>query len=72
MEREVIFSVIALYLLIMFAMLAIHYLQPAGTETQTSSMSPSHSSSRTEDAGDRTSNPDRNSDAVTSGFTKTR
>lgn len=44
LERQVIVSVIVLYLLITLAMLGIHYLQPAGTETETSSSSPSHSS----------------------------
>lgn len=41
LEREVIVAVIVLYLLICTAMLAIHYLEPGGPETKTSSMSPS-------------------------------
>jgi hypothetical protein len=42
LEREVIVAVVALYLLLSGAMLGIHYLQPAGIETETSSTSPSH------------------------------
>lgn len=42
MERDVIVSVITLYTLICAAMLAMHYLQPKGAETVTSSTSPSH------------------------------
>lgn len=42
LEREVILSVIILYVLICAAMIGIHYLQPGGTATSTSSSSPSH------------------------------
>ena len=42
LEREVILAVIVLYALICATMLSIHYLQPAGQETKTSSTSPSH------------------------------
>ena len=42
LEREVIVAVIILYALICATMLSIHYLQPAGQETKTSSTSPSH------------------------------
>ena len=44
LEREVIIAVSILYLLIMGAVLAIHYMQPTGQATVTSSPSPSHSS----------------------------
>ena len=49
LEREVIVAVVALYLLLSGAMLGIHYLQPAGTETETSSMSPSHEAFSTQE-----------------------
>jgi hypothetical protein len=42
LEREVIVAVVILYGLICATMLSIHYLQPAGQETKTSSTSPSH------------------------------
>jgi hypothetical protein len=42
LEREVIVAVVILYALICATMLSIHYLQPAGQETKTSSTSPSH------------------------------
>jgi hypothetical protein len=42
LEREVIWSVIALYMLICAALLGVHFLQPAGQGTETSSTSPSH------------------------------
>lgn len=42
LEREVILAVTILYALICAVLLAIHYLQPAGQETVTSSTSPSH------------------------------
>jgi hypothetical protein len=42
LEREVIFSTVILYLLICGALIAVHYLQPSGQETVTSSSSPSH------------------------------
>lgn len=44
LEREVINAVMILYALICIAMLAIHYLQPAGQGTETSSTSPAHQS----------------------------
>ncbi|HAI58690.1 MAG TPA: hypothetical protein DCM32_02270 [Xanthomonadaceae bacterium] len=44
LENEVILAVVALYLLISGALLAIHHLQPEGTATQSSSTSPSHAS----------------------------
>lgn len=44
LEREVISAVVILYLLISGAMLLIHHLQPAGSETTTSSKSPAHES----------------------------
>jgi len=46
LEREVINAVMILYALICIVMLAIHYLQPAGQETQTSSTSPAHETLR--------------------------
>lgn len=42
LEREVIAAVVFLYVLVSGAMLAIHYLQPGGPDTKTSSTSPSH------------------------------
>lgn len=42
LEREVIISTVALYLLICGALLAVHHFQPPGQETTTSSTSPSH------------------------------
>jgi hypothetical protein len=42
LETEVIWAVIGLYLFIATVLLLIHYLQPAGQETLTSSPSPSH------------------------------
>lgn len=42
LEREVIVAVIILYLIICAAMLGIHYWQPGGAETETSSTSPAH------------------------------
>lgn len=41
-ENEVIFAVIGLYLLIASVMITVHYMQPPGQETVTSSTSPSH------------------------------
>lgn len=46
LEREVINAVMILYALITIGMLAIHYLQPAGQATGTSSTSPAHQSLR--------------------------
>ena len=42
LEREIIIAVIVLYLTITGVMVTVHYLQPAGQETATSSRSPSH------------------------------
>jgi hypothetical protein len=49
LEREVIGAVVILYLAICSSMLAIHYLQPAGRQTRTSSTSPSHDYLRADD-----------------------
>ncbi len=49
LEREVINAVMILYALITITMLAIHYLQPAGRATGTSSTSPVHQSLRSPD-----------------------
>lgn len=46
LEREVINAVMILYALICIAMLTIHYLQPAGQATETSSTSPAHGTLR--------------------------
>jgi hypothetical protein len=46
LEREVINAVMILYALISISMLAIHYLQPAGQGTETSSTAPAHDSAR--------------------------
>lgn len=43
LEREIITAVVVLYLLITGVMVFVHYMQPAGQETTTSSASPSHS-----------------------------
>lgn len=50
LEREVINAVMILYALICIAMLAIHYLQPAGQATETSSTSPAHETLRAGEA----------------------
>jgi hypothetical protein len=42
LENEVILAVIVLYLLLAIVMTVVHYIQPPGQETVTSSMSPSH------------------------------
>ena len=42
LEREIIIAVIVLYLMITGVMVTVHYTQPAGQETATSSTSPSH------------------------------
>jgi hypothetical protein len=47
LENEVIVAVVVLYLLIATVMLLVHLLQPAGQETVTSSMSPSHAEQST-------------------------
>lgn len=41
LEREVILAVVILYVLICAVMLAVHYLEPGGPVTVTSSTSPS-------------------------------
>ncbi len=43
LEREIIVAVIVLYLMITGVMVTVHYIQPSGQETATSSSSPSHS-----------------------------
>jgi len=43
LEREIILAVIVLYLMITGVMVMVHYIQPSGQETATSSRSPSHS-----------------------------
>jgi hypothetical protein len=52
LEREIIIAVIVLYLMITGVMVTVHYTQPAGQGTATSSTSPSHGeqSSRNSDA----------------------
>jgi hypothetical protein len=50
LENEIIVSVVILYLVISLALVAVHYLQPKGQETKTSSPSPSHSDFRSDDA----------------------
>lgn len=42
LEREIIIAVIVLYLMITGVMITVHYMQPAGQVTTTSSTSPSH------------------------------
>ncbi len=42
LENEVIAAVILLYLLLATVMTTVHYMQPDGQETMTSSPSPSH------------------------------
>jgi hypothetical protein len=42
LEREIIIAVIVLYLMITGVMVTVHYTQPAGQGTATSSTSPSH------------------------------
>lgn len=51
LEREVILAVVFLYLMICTIMLSIHYLQPGGQETKSSSTSPSHEQLRDEPRG---------------------
>jgi hypothetical protein len=46
LEREVINAVMILYAIISITMLAMHYLQPAGQDTGTSSTSPAHENLR--------------------------
>lgn len=42
LENEVILAVVILYVLLSAVLLAVHHIQPAQTETRTSSTSPSH------------------------------
>jgi hypothetical protein len=42
LENEVILAVVILYVLLSAILLAVHHIQPAETETRTSSTSPSH------------------------------
>ena len=42
LENEIIMAVMILYLLIAFVMVCVHYLQPPGRKTKTSSTSPAH------------------------------
>jgi len=42
LEREIIIAVIVLYLMITGVMVVVHYVQPSGQQTATSSKSPSH------------------------------
>ena len=44
LENEIIIAVIIMYVLLSLAIVLVHYLQPAGQETQTSS--PSHTELR--------------------------
>jgi hypothetical protein len=46
LENEIIMAVMILYLLIAFVMVCVHYIQPSGRETETSSTSPAHSEKR--------------------------
>jgi hypothetical protein len=50
LENEIIVAVVILYVIISLALVAVHYLQPEGQETKTSSSSPSHSDFRSDDA----------------------
>ncbi|MBA3756858.1 MAG: hypothetical protein H0X02_11780 [Nitrosomonas sp.] len=43
LENEIITAVVILYLLLAVIMIVVHYLQPSGQETATSSTSLSHS-----------------------------
>lgn len=43
LENEIITAVVILYLFIATVMVTMHYIQPSGQETVTSSTSPSHS-----------------------------
>lgn len=57
LENEIIFAVVILYVVLSSALLAIHHLQPEGTETQTSSPSPSHSDFSTATHAPRAATP---------------
>ena len=43
LERDIIIAVVVLYLMFTGVMVTVHYIQPSGQETATSSRSPSHS-----------------------------
>lgn len=43
LENEIITAVVILYLFIAAVMVTMHYIQPSGQETVTSSTSPAHS-----------------------------
>ena len=43
LEREIIIAVVVLYLMITGVMVTVHYIQPSGQQTKTSSCTPSHS-----------------------------
>ena len=43
LEREIIIAVVVLYLMITGVMVTVHYIQPSGQQTKSSSSSPSHS-----------------------------
>jgi hypothetical protein len=47
LENEIIMAVMILYMLIAFVMVLVHYIQPSGRETTTSSTSPAHSEQNT-------------------------
>ncbi|MEK6210193.1 MAG: hypothetical protein AABM64_07455 [Pseudomonadota bacterium] len=47
LEKEIIIAVVVLYSLVAGMMVAVHYMQPSGQETATSSISPSHSEQST-------------------------
>ena len=50
LENEIIVAVVILYVIISLALVAVHFLQPEGQETKTSSPSPSHGDFRSDDA----------------------
>ena len=50
LENEIIVAVVILYVIISLALVAVHFLQPEGQETKTSSPSPSHVDFRSDDA----------------------
>ena len=50
LENEIITAVVVLYLLLAVIMIMVHYLQPFGQETATSSTSLSHSKNSTDNS----------------------
>ena len=48
LENEIITAVVVLYLFLAVIMIMVHYLQPSGQETTTSSTSISHSEKSTD------------------------